>query len=152
MSEDVSSSYRNVGFFHHLGIEVVHSEEGRVVGRLTIGPEHLNRAGYVHGGVSCTLMDIAACASGLHVEPGEPQRYAVTLALTTNFTKPVNKGSLTVEGRLVTAGFKTFTAEAQVRNDAGDIVAHGVGTFQWQPGSAPSAHSAKSATSQNGSP
>lgn len=144
--DDVSASYRNVGFFHHLGIEIIHSEEGRVQGRLKIGSEHLNRAGYVHGGVSCTLIDVAACAAGLHAEAGEAQRYAVTLALTTNFTKPANKGYLSFEGRVITASYKTYTAEAQVRDDSGDIVAHGVGTFQWRPGSAPSARTDKQAT------
>jgi uncharacterized protein (TIGR00369 family) len=150
MSEDTPASYQGVGLLHHLGIEMVHSEEGRVVGRLIIGPEHLNRAGYAHGGVFCTLMDFAACAAGLHVEPGEPQRYGVTLALTTNFTKAVNKGTLTVEGKIIAAGLKTFTAEARVHDEAGDLVAHGIGTFQWRPGSSPSARSGQPAQSQNG--
>lgn len=91
-------------------------------------------------------IDVAACAAGLHAEAGEAQRYAVTLALTTNFTKPANKGYLSFEGRVITASYKTYTAEAQVRDDSGDIVAHGVGTFQWRPGSAPSARTDKQAT------
>lgn len=150
MNEDIAASYQASGALHHLGIELVHSEEGRMVGGLTIGPEHLNRAGFVHGGVLCTLMDFAACGAGLHAEQGEPQRYGITLALTTNFTKAANKGRLTVEGRVLTAGLKTFTAEAHVTDEAGDIVAHGIGTFQWRPGSSPSARSGHTAQSQNG--
>jgi len=139
MSGDTPSSYRNVGFFQHVGLEMTHSEAGRVTGRLDVGAQHLNRAGFVHGGVLCTLIDFAACAAGLHSRPGEPQRYAVTIALTTNFTKAASQGILTVEGKIITAATRTYTAEARVMDSAGDPVAHGIGTFQWQRASAPSA-------------
>src|SRR5690606_21279565 len=129
----LSSSYRSVGFFGLIGLEMTHSQEGLVLGRLEIRPDHRNRAGYVHGGVLCTMMDFAACAAGLHSAPGEPVRLAVTLSLTTQFTKAVNSGHLRVEGRLVSAGRRIFTAGAQIHDDLGDLVAHGIGTFQWQP-------------------
>lgn len=141
MSSDTPSSYQGVGVFEHLGLAMTHSEEGRVVGQLTVGPQHANRAGYVHGGVLCTMIDFAACAAGLHAIPGAPQRFGLTLALTTNFTKAVNKGVLTVEGKVITAGRKTYTAEARVLDAGGDLVAHGIGTFQWRRDSAPAAHS-----------
>lgn len=137
MSADTPSSYQDVGLFGHLGLEMTHSEEGQVTGRLEIGPHHLNRAGSVHGGVLCTMIDFGACAAGLHAEPGQPQRYGVTLALTTNFTKAASKGTLTVEGKVINAGARTYTAEARVLDAAGDLVAHGIGTFQWRRGSAP---------------
>ncbi|HWK66709.1 MAG TPA: PaaI family thioesterase [Rhizobiaceae bacterium] len=138
MSKDTLSSYRG-GIFQHLGLQMTHSQEGRMTGQLEVGPHHLNRAGYVHGGVLCTMIDFGACTAGLHAEPGEPLRFGVTLALTTNFTKAVNSGTLTVEGKVISAGRKTYTAEARVLDASGDLVAHGIGTFQWRRGSVPAA-------------
>lgn len=139
MSEHIASSYRDVGLFGRIGLKVTHSATDHVEARLTIGDEHRNRAGFVHGGVLCAMIDFAACGSGLHSEPGEPLRYAVTLSLTTNFTKAAKSGDLRVEGRMIKAGRKTYSAEAHVHDDAGDLVAHGIGTFQWPPASRPGA-------------
>jgi uncharacterized protein (TIGR00369 family) len=137
MSEHISASYSGIGFFAHISLHLVDSEEGSVVGGLDVGPEHLNRAGYVHGGVLCTMLDFAACAAGLHSQAGEHRRLAVTLSLSTQFTKAVDRGHLRVEGQLLSAGRKTYTAEARVYDDGGDLVAHAIGTFQWRPGSEP---------------
>lgn len=104
MSIDTLSSYHGVGVFQLLGLRLTHSEQNHVVAQLEAGPQHSNRAGTVHGGVLCTMIDLAACAAGLHADPGEPQRFGVTLSLTTNFTKGVSKGMLTVEGKVITAG------------------------------------------------
>lgn len=139
MSERLAASYSAVGFFDHLGLGLQRSENGFVVGGLDIGPRHLNRAGFVHGGVLCAMLDFASCAAGLHSDGDEPLRLAVTLSLSTQFTKAADSGRLSVEGRLVSAGRKNYTAEACVRDDAGDIVAHAIGVFQWRPGSEPSA-------------
>ena len=139
MTEVVASSYRDIGLFNLLGIEMTHSEEGVASGAVEIDSRHRNRAGSVHGGVFCTLIDFAACAAGLHAEPGQEARYAVTLSLTTQFTKAVDGGKLEVKGRLISAGRKTFTAEAHVYDEKGAVAAHGIGTFQWRPGSEPMA-------------
>ncbi|MFD2226424.1 PaaI family thioesterase [Microvirga arabica] len=61
-----------------------------MTGVLKIGSQHRSRAGNVHGGVLCSMIDFAACAVGLHSESGEPKRYGVTLSLTTQFTKAVS--------------------------------------------------------------
>lgn len=137
MSEHLPATYSGVGFFAHIGLNLVHSEEGKVVGGLDVRSEHRNRAGYVHGGVLCTMLDFAACAAGLHSEAGEHRRLAVTLSLASQFTKAVDRGHLRVEGLLLSTGRKTYTAEARIYDEDGDLVAHAIGTFQWQPGSEP---------------
>lgn len=141
-----AESYIGVGLFALLGLRLDESRHGFVKGSLDIGPGHRNRMGYVHGGVICTMIDFAACASGLHAEKNEPARYAVTISLTTQFTQPAREGRLTVEGRVISTGRSSFTAEAHVFNDGGGRVAHGIGTFRWRAGSQPN-----SSTSQGGS-
>jgi uncharacterized protein (TIGR00369 family) len=138
MSDDLASTYQGTGFLDLIGLEFAHSEESRVSGVLAIEPQHRNRMGNVHGGVLCSMIDFAACAAGLHSAPGEPPRYGIPLSLTTQFTKAVSDGRLRVEGRLLAAGRKTYSAEAHIYDDADDLVAHGIGNFQWRAGSQPS--------------
>jgi uncharacterized protein (TIGR00369 family) len=137
MSEHIAASYRHSGIFANLGLEVEHSEPGRVVASLVVGPQHRNRSGLVHGGILCTMIDFAACGAGLHSEPGEPLRFAVTQSLTTHFTKATKAGRLRVEGLMIKAGRKSYSAQARVEDEAGDLLAHGIGTFQWMPDSRP---------------
>jgi len=132
-----ATSYADIGIFGVLGLDLQESAVGHVKGGLQIGPEHLNRMGYVHGGVLCTMIDFAACASGLHAEEGQAPRFAITISLTTQFTRPVRAGWLSVEGRTISAGKSSFTAEAHVFDSDGERIAHGIGTFRWRPGSQP---------------
>jgi uncharacterized protein (TIGR00369 family) len=132
------SSY-DTGIFAHLGLTFTLAEEGRIVGSLVVGPEHLNRMGYVHGGVLCTMLDAGACCAGLFSPPGRPTRYAITLSLATQFTRAVKSGRLTVEGRQISGSRKIYTGEARVLDEQGELVAHGIGTFSWRPGSSPDA-------------
>lgn len=136
---EIATSYETTGFLKSLGLRLVETQEGRVLGELVLAPEHLNRASVVHGGVLCTMIDFAACAAGLHAEPGMPMRLGVTLSLTTQFMRPARGGTLSVEGRMTSAGRRTFTGEAQVRDAQGELVASGIGTFQWSKGSEPGA-------------
>ena len=127
----------DTGIFAHLGLVFLEAEPDRILGQLDIGPQHLNRMGYVHGGVLCTMIDAAACCAGLFSPPEGSPRYAVTLSLSIQFTRPVRSGPLTVEGRVVSAGRTIYTAEARVFDSENQLVAHGIGTFSWNPGSRP---------------
>lgn len=134
---EIAATYQHSGFLQHLGLRLLESREGYVKGEMAIEPCHLNRAGVVHGGVLCTMIDFAAAAAGLHAGPGASTRLSVTLSLTTQFMRPAKSQKLTVEGRITSVGRRTYTAEAQVRDAKGELVAGGIGTFQWQPGSEP---------------
>lgn len=134
-----SETYAGTGIFHHLGFDLPDAEEGRITGYLDIGPEHLNRMGYVHGGVISTMLDAACCGAGLYSPPGASPRYAITLSLTVNFTNPVREGRLTVKGELVSAARTMFTGEGKVFAENGDLVAQGIGTFRWRKESRPDA-------------
>jgi len=127
----------DTGIFAHIGLTFPEAAPDRIVGQLDIGPQHLNRVGYVHGGVLCTMIDAAACCAGLYSPPDSPTRYAVTLSLTTQFTRPVRTGRLTVVGKVISANRTIYTGEAHIFNTENQLVAHGIGTFSWRPGSRP---------------
>lgn len=146
MTEGMAASYNGIGYFALLGIEMTRSDNGLVEGRLEIGPQHRNRAGFVHGGVLCSLIDFGACGAGLHGPAGQDRRLGVTLSLTTQFTKAVQNGMLRVEGKVISAGRRIYSAQAHVFDDAGDLVAHGIGTFQWRREVLPAAPSSPDPT------
>jgi uncharacterized protein (TIGR00369 family) len=134
------------GIFAHLGLKMEHTgEPGHIVGRLDIGPEHLNRMGNVHGGVLATMIDAAACVAGLTRQPDEPPRFAITVSLSIQFVSAARHGELVVDGWQLSAGHRTYTAEAKVRDAEGRLVANGIGTFQWRKGSEPGARESNNA-------
>jgi uncharacterized protein (TIGR00369 family) len=86
-----------------------------------------NSDGDVHGGVIASLLDAAmGVAARSALKPGEG---ATTVSLTVNYVAP-GQGTLTARGRVVRAGRTLASVEADVKDAAGAIVAHAVGTMR----------------------
>jgi uncharacterized protein (TIGR00369 family) len=99
------------------------------------GPQHMNRAGVVHGGFVLGLIDQAAAYSGLWCSvPGHARR-GMTLALATQFVAPVAAGRVVAESRMVGHGGTTFFTRIEVFRADGTLVATGQGTHRWRSGS-----------------
>ncbi|MBV9138621.1 MAG: PaaI family thioesterase, partial [Hyphomicrobiales bacterium] len=93
--------------------------------RLELRPEHLNNIGMAHGGVTCTLLDIAmGSAARRHVD-----RPVLTLDMQTSFVAP-GRGVLFAEGRVLRAGRSVIFSEGEVRTETGELVAKGSGLFK----------------------
>ncbi|AXY43368.1 PaaI family thioesterase [Halomonas sp. JS92-SW72] len=135
MSDALPLSWRMVGFQELLGVRVVDWEPDQVVLELTVEPHHLNRSGIVHGGVLCTLLDVALSFSGLHCEAPDQLRKAMTLSLSTTFVAPARGATLRAVGRLEGGGRSTFMASGKVFDSQGNLVAMGEGSFRRRRGS-----------------
>jgi uncharacterized protein (TIGR00369 family) len=123
------------GFARLLGCRVVHWEPGRVEVELELGPQHLNRAGSVHGGVLATLIDVACALAGLYSGVPGRVRKAVTLSLNTSFTGQVAAGTLRAHGRVRAGGRSIFFATTEVTDAAGHPIAHGEAVNRYRRGS-----------------
>ena len=98
---------------------------------LTLGQQHVNRTGRLHGGVLTTLIDAACGYAGTFAVEGRP-RHALTLALTTQFLGPAHAGQhLTATARRTGGGQRIFFAAAEVRDETGRLIARGDGTFRY---------------------
>ncbi len=98
--------------------------EGSVAVSLVPRDEHYNPIGTVHGGIHSTLLDTAAaCSVHSTLAPGE--RYT-SLDLTVKFLKPVTvaTGRVTALGEVLQRGRRTALAQAQLRDEAGTLLAH----------------------------
>ncbi|ACL55231.1 PaaI family thioesterase [Methylobacterium nodulans] len=114
-----------IPFARLCGVEALRFENGRTHLRLVLGPEHANNLGIAHGGVLCTLLDIAM-GTVARLTAGRP---VVTLDMQTRFLSP-GRGVLLAEGRVVRAGQSILFCDAEVRGEAGTLVASASGVFK----------------------
>src|SRR5512143_3659699 len=115
-------------FIDHLGVERVHSDEGRALLSLQIKPEHRNSWKAAHGGVIMTLLDSAmSLAARLHIH-GAPGGI-LTIEMNAKFISPGVGERLVAEGRVI-GGKSTLFCEAEVRDESGTLLAKGMGTLR----------------------
>jgi uncharacterized protein (TIGR00369 family) len=105
-----------------LGFRLVSIDPDRVVVELDVDPaRHANPMGTLHGGVVCDLADLAmgiAYAGTL----ADDESFT-TVELTTNFLRPVWRGTITATARLVHAGRSLGLIECDMTDERGRLVA-----------------------------
>lgn len=115
-------------FIDHLGVERVQNSEGRALLALEIKPAFRNSWKAAHGGVIMTLLDSAmSLAARLHLQ-GAPGGI-LTIEMNAKFISPGMGDRLSAEGKVI-GGRSTLFCEAEVRDDAGRLVAKGMGTLK----------------------
>lgn len=108
-------------FAKHNGIELAEIGPGTARAVMTVGKEHLNGVGIVHGAAIFSLADFAfAAASNSHGV------VAVAINANISFVKAAKSGTLTAEAREQSINPKLATYLIDVTDDQGDLVA----TFQ----------------------
>jgi len=116
-------------FVDHLGIERVENSAGRALLVLALKPEFRNSWRAAHGGVIMTLLDSAmSLAARLHLQ-GAPGGI-LTIDMNAKFICPGMGDRLSAEGRVIGGGRATLFCEAEVRDEAGKLVAKGMGTLK----------------------
>ena len=110
-----------------LGLVLVSVEPGRAVVELAVDPaRHTNPMGTLHGGVLCDLADLAmGVAYGGTLADDES---FTTVELTTNFLRPVWRGTLTASARVVHGGRSVGLVECDVTDAHGRLVARAKST------------------------
>jgi len=114
--------YRLLGLRVDLGTPV-----GRSRLRIDSRPDLENSRGDFHGGVVASLLDAAMGVAVRSAYAGGEG--ATTVSLTVNYLEP-GRGSLVATGHVRRAGGSLASAEAEVVDASGRIVAHGVGTMR----------------------
>ncbi len=118
------------GFREVLGFTVTEWAPNKAVLHVEMTEKHLNRNGFVHGGVFMSLLDSAAGLCGTYCPvPGNVRR-CITVSMNTHFISPVKEGRLRVEANLVSRGRKMFFVEARISSDEG-LVATGQGALRY---------------------
>lgn len=110
----------------HLGMRIVRASSLEVVLEWTIGPEHRQPQGIVHGGVHCSAIE-TACSIGASISAREREAGwgAVGLENHTSFIRGVREGTLTATAKPVTRGRTTQVWECEIRDAEQRLVATG---------------------------
>lgn len=93
---------------------------------LALRPELLNSLGAAHGGVVCTLLDVAMAAAA---RSDDPAARVVTVGMTVQFMRP-GSGILSAHGRTLTLTRGLAFCEGEIRDPDGQLIAKSSGTFK----------------------
>ena len=100
---------------------LIEVEEGSLSAEFIVRPDMCNPGGIIHGGVATGIMDDLI---GMLVVAAGAQVFYSTVNLSVDFlfaAKPNEK--LTAKSKIVRMGKKIAHAEAEIRNDSGQIIA-----------------------------
>jgi uncharacterized protein (TIGR00369 family) len=113
------------GWLKAMGVTITLATADEVRCELTIGPEHLQGYGIVHGGVHCGLIEsLASIGAALVALPRKQS--VVGLENNTSFVRAVRAGArLHAVSTPITRGRRTQVWEARVLDDQEQIVAIG---------------------------
>lgn len=115
---------RTSGFMAHNGIEIIKQETDYGETRVLITDSSKNPLDYVHGGLYFTLAD---CAAG--VASWTDSKIYVTLNATIDYMRPVQTGSLTAKGTVVSRSGKICVVNVQIYDDKDTLVNQGTFTM-----------------------
>jgi uncharacterized protein (TIGR00369 family) len=112
------------GWVKTTGLCFVRATREEVVAEWEVGPGHLQAYGIVHGGVHAGAIEsVASVGAALHALPRGQS--VVGLENHTSFLRAVRTGRLRCVGRPLSAGRRTQVWEANVTDEAGQLVATG---------------------------
>jgi uncharacterized protein (TIGR00369 family) len=109
------------GWAEPYGIKVAAVEEGRVVLEFEASEKHHQPNGVVQGGVLTAIADAAMGMAGMTVQ--EIGWANTTIELKINFIRPVIRGQVQAEGRVIKAGKTVIFLESTVLNAEGKVAA-----------------------------
>jgi uncharacterized protein (TIGR00369 family) len=112
------------GFDTLLGLELLSAAAGEVVAQLKIGPQHQQPWGIVHGGIYCAIAE-TVCSVGGQVSLGPSGGFVVGVDNHTSFLKATRNGLLRATARPLAKSKRTQLWEANIVNEAGELVATG---------------------------
>ena len=113
-----------IDFNQHLGIRVVRHHKDGVTISCDLRKELHNMSGVLHGGVTATLVDVAAGMALMH-----RGQKATTVELKINYLRPVTGRKVTARSRLVRIGKTLVTALVDVFDDRKNHAAVAIVTY-----------------------
>ena len=122
------------GFNAQNGIMLTAWDDGFGAVRVDLAAHHVNPMQLVHGGLYSSMLDVALAMTGSYRPAPAPLIPGLTLSLTTQFlaAATLDDRYLIAEARRTGGGRRIFFAEGQVRDDTGQLVATGTGTFRYR--------------------
>jgi 1,4-dihydroxy-2-naphthoyl-CoA hydrolase len=113
------------GWVQAMGMTITHASRDEVRAELTVGRQHLQGYGIVHGGVHCGIIETLS-SMGAYLFARERGQHVVGLENNTSFIRAVRAGSrLHAVATPITRGRQTQVWQAQVLDEDERVVATG---------------------------
>jgi acyl-CoA thioesterase len=125
--EDMRAIYESSPYNNFLGIKLEKFEVGSVIYSIEVTPNHKNVNQAVHGGVYFSILDSVMGATIRSVT----KQPITTINTTVHFLAPLKEGDqMVASAKVVQLGRSIVTAEGEVRDCNGSILAKTIGTFK----------------------
>lgn len=109
-----------VGFTEHIGLVLDGLSADEVTGHVVIGPEHLQPAGLVHGGLYCAIAESMA-SMGAWVAAGGEGHMVAGISNNASFMRPVTDGTVHAVARPRHQGRTTAVWDTEISDDDGRV-------------------------------
>lgn len=127
MAEDFAQRFNELpeGWVEAMGMTITHATKDEVRCELTVGPQHLQGYGIVHGGVHCGVIETLT-SMGAFLYARERGQHVVGLENNTSFIRAVRSGAkLHAIATPITRGQRTQVWEGRVLDGEDKLVAMG---------------------------
>lgn len=125
--EELRKVYESSPFNNYIGIKLEKFEEGAVVYSLKVGPNHQNVNQSVHGGVYFSILDTVM---GATIRSAVKQK-VITINVSINYLAAFSEGDkMYAAAKIVQQGRSIVTAEGEVTDCNGKVLAKTIGTFK----------------------
>lgn len=104
------------------------AEKGHVIFRAVPSPQHYNPIGSVHGGFAATLLDSAMGCAVQSMLPAGTVYTSLEFKISLIRAITSDTGEVRAEGRALNVGRRVGTAEGQLLDSKGRLLAHGTTT------------------------
>ncbi|WP_370521812.1 PaaI family thioesterase [Virgibacillus sp. MSP4-1] len=123
---EIRESFQDSPFISHIGLDIVHFEEGDVLLKLPVEEKLLNVNKTMHGGVHATVLDTVL---GMTIRSITGTR-CLTVSLNIHYLSPSDSGVVYAEGKVIKQGYRTVIAEGEMFDSDGTVLAKAIGTFK----------------------
>lgn len=97
---------------------------------LEVDDRHLNRHGVLHGGITATLLDVAAGVTASMAHDPEGLTPVSTVSLNVNYVAPGRIGPICAIGTRTGGGRSLHFVSAELRDSEGALIASATGVFK----------------------
>jgi uncharacterized protein (TIGR00369 family) len=124
--EDIRDVFERSPFNQHVGLEMAYIEDGKLTVELAVDPKVTNVNGTVHGGVYATMLDVVF---GMTIR-SLAKCPLTTVNLNIHYLAPSQDGRLIATAKILQQGYRLWTAEGEITDQQGKLLAKGMGTFK----------------------
>lgn len=121
----------NSPFFRNQNMKVIDLKYGESFLEVEIKRKHLQSYGMVHGGVYAALVDGTGFFAVFSQVAGDNS--AATVEMKINYLSSIRSGKLLAYGRCIKLTKSIGLAEATIKNEEGNLLAHGTVTVMVKP-------------------